>query len=518
MCTNKIIVRNNSRYIVPSEHVALYRFCNCGQCAECMQNKINEYTLRLHYHAKECFARKGYVYIDCLTYENKYLPRLGHFFDLPVNYSYKCFSHEDVRLFFVRLRSYLSRLGYSKDAFGYFYVGEFGSRNTKRPHYHVVFFVYADIAPAEFSIAVSKCWYLGRTDGLAYSSRSNLDYNTITPGAGNPKRIAAISTYIAKYLNKSLKLIRLAERKTMNVIFYKYGVRDLKSLNYEQRLFYRSVFRRFMPFHRQSLGFGLYALNCVDMEYINKYQKIYFDNGDKKFVISLPLYFVRKLYFTLEKNSFGGYSWIPNQQYVDILKARFEKSVDDASLRLRALCETYNVTFPMDYKDFVICLKYVFGRTNFTSVNESFEADLSRSLNVSVLKPGFYNYMHPRFGLSVLSNKPLVMNHVKLEVVVTKRLKKHWNLKYKKVKFLQYVNCQFKNSTESQNGVVYTFQDFASHYLQSSELYLKSTSFYDSLRVFILSFCRNSIQKKKAQDLKITIKQTFNLLNHARLL
>lgn len=515
MCTNKIIVRNNSRYIVPDDHVALYHMCNCGYCAECMQAKINEYTLRLHYHSQYCFKRHGYLYIDCLTYSDRYLPRLHEFIDVPLNYAYKCFCHEDVRLFFVRLRENLFKLGFGRDCFDYFYVGEFGSRNTKRPHYHVIFFVYADIDNDTFSRLVSANWYLGRTDGVVYRGYNQLVYNTINPENSDNRRIAAISTYLAKYLNKSMKLIKKAYRLTSNVVFHLFGVHDLKDLTYPQRLVWRSVFSRFVPFHRQSKNFGLYALQVVPKEYICMNLKIFFLNGEEQFIIPLPLYYTRKLFFKLEKNVFGSYSWIPTPEYQDLMLRSFADRINYAVDKIRCDCLTYHVDFPFDIRQFVLDLRLAFGRTNFTDYNDSLRSDLSRNPNVDVLKLGFYNYTHPRFGLGVLSDRPLVIDHVKLSVVVKKRLKTRTKIKYVKTKCVKYVNSQNFEGFPSQNSRIMDYEAFAKTFTHSAQSFLVSHNFYSALRLFCDSFCRANIPKKRSQDLKQLVSQTLKNLFYA---
>lgn len=473
MCTNKILIRSNSRFIDVVSAPRLYRYVNCGCCAECQNVRMAEYQLRLYYEQQRCLDAGGFVLIDCLTYSDDYLPRLHRYFDVPLNYGYKCFDSMDVRLFLVRLRQHLRRLGYKDDVFSYFYVGEFGTdeRYTKRPHYHIVFFVRnAGITPEAFSLMVSENWYLGRTDGLAWRGVEQLRYNTIDSSVGD-SRLSAISSYLAKYLFKSQSLIKAAFHKAMVVVSRITGKRSFNELDYSERLLFQSVRKRFLPFHRQSQGFGLYALQCVPQDYIDRNQKIYFKSGSFVFDIPLPLYYSRKLYFTLKKNSFGTYSWIPRVSYKRVrllsLSRQLNYIADSVSVADGSKLD------PLEYRRFALQYLLVFGRAFYKSGYHSLRNDLYRNPLALVTLPGWYNYTHPRFGLNCLTNKPILIQSKN-------------NVIYKK--------CL-------QDTRVLAWSDFVKAALEASELVLSRSRFYTLLDTWLSQKCAFHDGKNAFQDL-----------------
>lgn len=478
MCTNKILVRNNSRYIDTETSPQLFRLVNCGHCSECLSAKKKEIQLRMHYELMDCISHGGYALIDCLTYRPECLPRLNRFFDVPLNYAYKCFDYNDVRLFLVRLRQHLVRLGFPSHVFTQYYVGEFGidPRFTKRPHYHIVFFVRANIAPEFFSLLVSVNWKLGRTDGIFWTNRDNVNYNTLSSKFTSEGRLSAIADYLSKYLYKSQALQKSSFKKSMNLFQYWYGICDYSELDYSQRLLFRRVRSFLQPFQRYSHGFGLSCLNAISLEYINKNQSVYYQVGDFRLEIPVPLYFVRKLFFKQEKNQFGSYSWIPNELYSDFFKASYAKKFKYLSNALRLLGVS-------NCDDVAFVYYNVFGRVNYNGL-PSVVNDCRNPLE-SVFLNGYYSYIHPRFGLGVVSKIPLVSE------------------------FSDHgVSCSVFHKVLISDKIL-TYENFALRYLDSSELVTESVGFYPAFGLFLDK--KNSLNDKKneAYDLKMKIQLLF---------
>lgn len=482
MCTNKIFVRNNSRYIDSCTSRRLYRFVNCGQCAECQKSKLSEYTLRLFYQLQYTLYRKGFALIDCLTYSPAFHPSINHFFDVPVNYAYKCFSSMDVRLFLVRLRQNLARLGYGSDCFSYYYVGEFGTdeRFTKRAHYHIVFFVYCDISPAEFSILVSNNWRLGRTDGLVYRGLSQLNYNTLDSSCP-PARLNAISSYLAKYLFKSQSLQKKSFHRAAVVTCHLVNKRDISEFDYSDRLLFRRVLSYLQPFHRQSKGFGLFALDVVGQSYIKEHQTIYFQSGSYRFEIGLPLYYVRKLFFKSEVNKFGSFSWIPNDDYRFFKLRSFSKSLSYLANSFRIFDK--GRLDELSYRQFALDFLTVFGVCNFRSSSYTLLGDCLFNPKSSFVLDGVYNFTHPRFGLDVVS-------------------KYNFYDELSSLKFLP-------------PGCVVPWQDFIKVSLADSQQVLLLHGFFDMLDLFLKSKAALGLVQDSAFDFKIKLINNLKNLSYA---
>ena len=97
----------------------------CGQCEGCRLYQAKTWSFRLM-HEFETNDKVG-EFIT-LTYNNENLPK-G-----------KTLDHEDVKLFFKRLRRKIERR--TGKRIRYFICGEYGPK-TKRPHYHAIIFGYA---------------------------------------------------------------------------------------------------------------------------------------------------------------------------------------------------------------------------------------------------------------------------------------------------------------------------------------------------------------------------------------
>lgn len=98
----------------------------CGKCIGCRLDYASNWADRLCLEALDYPSdRRWFI---TLTYDDSHLPPLG-----------KCGIHtlfpRDVTLFLKRLRS-----AYPSEDIRYFYSGEYGESDNKRPHYHLILF------------------------------------------------------------------------------------------------------------------------------------------------------------------------------------------------------------------------------------------------------------------------------------------------------------------------------------------------------------------------------------------
>ena len=249
MCLNKKEIYNPSRFISVSHFPRMIVYGNCGYCEQCQEINRYEWQIRAYYEAKRAAANGQYLYFDCLTYKNIYIPTVHD--HLPWN-SYSCFdghfsfSKDHIRKFFVRLRR---QLAYHYDVSLRYFVGaEYGvdPYKTMRSHYHILLYVNDEIKPSVISKLVAKCWKYGRTDGLPYKSLTYVKNHNVISGWSDSSIKA--SKYVAKYVMKPYELSREIVQCVRNCFQVKYNGNAWmeNSSLYKQ---YLSVLRQSLPFH-----------------------------------------------------------------------------------------------------------------------------------------------------------------------------------------------------------------------------------------------------------------------------
>lgn len=308
---------HNERYLIS------YR---CGKCAECQQQNSNEWYYRAVYEYRSCVASGGYMLFDTLTYRKP--PRVRYFFlNVPHKLDYMCFSHDDTTNFMKRLRVNLIRLGYDVNKnLRYFLSTEYGTdeRFTHRPHVHILFYVYNNAIPWQvLSFEISRAWSLGRTDGLPWHDEYSVQSrNLITSGLASSIRVCK---YVSKYVQKSSSFQKEIDKRLNSLMWNTYQdvVRfRVDSIDFETRFavscsevrdyddfvqfcnspngkkIRRAYARVVEQYHRQSLGFGLSALDEINVDDIIKTGTLTVADASQIVMrIALPTYYKRKLFY-----------------------------------------------------------------------------------------------------------------------------------------------------------------------------------------------------------------------------
>ena len=148
-------------------------------------------------------------------------------------------------------------------------------KGTSRPHYHVLFFCNwaqdnPDFTAFDFSRLVAKCWHRGLTDGLPNKSMSYVARHIFRAGTlqTDNKRVRKVCNYVAKYVNKDgewKKLVQERIQKVFDIIY-----EDEFWTNRRLKETYKKMVRDIDVFHRQSQGFGWFAVEAMDEdEYSN---------------------------------------------------------------------------------------------------------------------------------------------------------------------------------------------------------------------------------------------------------
>lgn len=373
----------------------------CGTCAECQTVKRNEWYYRSYYEFLRLKELGGkYVYYDTLTYDDNHLPHLSDTWTfVSPDDDMSCFDYSHIRLFLQNLRIRLIRQGYSKNAFRYFIASEYGTSGayvdsrgmhrigTHRPHYHIMLFIYDDIPYTDLSVLVSKVWYRGRTDGLPYRDYRYVgEHNCISVDSPEAQRLRVFK-YVSKYVEKSclfsdmltmrlnVVMNKIAEYVCINSSEYS-DIDDYLSSEAAHRE--RLKLKRYVcEFHRQSQGYGLYALNDVDLDGLYENGCLYMPDSDNVMMaLPLPDYYKRKLFYELVDVD-GARYWQLNEDGVSYRESRRKYLLKSLCSRYDCVREYWNLTVNVtELANYVLNER---GRIKSASLGESVLLDRLKS-------------------------------------------------------------------------------------------------------------------------------------------
>lgn len=169
MCYRPVRIKNtrsNFRPGIDKEYI----YVPCNHCAECRQQKINEWYVRLAYERDALVAKGGAVYFVTLTHNSRSIPRfdstkvepLRKYVDIDMSEfdGHFVFDKVEVLSFFKHLRQVFKEK-YNVDGLKYFLVSELGidNKHTHRTHYHV--YIFSPIRfnnPMKLLNMCNYCW------------------------------------------------------------------------------------------------------------------------------------------------------------------------------------------------------------------------------------------------------------------------------------------------------------------------------------------------------------------------
>lgn len=307
MCLSSFYVPVRSSFVYYKRPCALFNRCRCGHCAECQQDLKSEYMYRTHYEAEDTFKKGGYVIFDTLTYSEDDCPwtkkvlKEYHNIDIPDNLNFRCFNYKDVTDFLKRVRTALDvQFPDCKENFKYILSSEYGTKNTKRPHYHIIFFIKnPKIEPVKFSLLISEKWRHGITDGVKDKGMSYFLNNRLF----TDKNVGVYNSvgYVCKYIAKESDYSKVVKFKVSQLCKWLDSFERLhmhtNSDCYDYHLFILSLKRSINQFHKQSKGYGVSALESIDIDNVLDTGKVTMSDAYKVVrKISLPMYYYRKLF------------------------------------------------------------------------------------------------------------------------------------------------------------------------------------------------------------------------------
>lgn len=387
MCLFPLSIRNPTKVINTDGGQLLKMQVPCGHCAQCLRAKRNEWYIRSHYEMQRTFSLGGYVYFDTLTYADEHLPKLSHFIDIK-NYGladFSCFNHTHFKAFLKRLRRRIAHHYHvDSSAFRYFLTTEYGEddRYTHRPHYHILFFVYADIDPLKFSQLVADCWQYGRTDGFPYKPDSYVYRHVYGRKYGETDNkdfptTSAVCMYVSKYITKHSKFTKVLDermKELRNKLMCYNRIHHL-TITQEDEDMLKELKRNIDMFHRQSQGFGLSYIDNLTPEklmFLETDQMIMKDRDKIVKTYPLPMYYKRHLFYINKKHTDGSRYWeLSHDGLNHVLNAKFAK-VDKITIKYMDIVrnctdktlvdEFFRLLGKRDISDYVVYEQFYKGR------------------------------------------------------------------------------------------------------------------------------------------------------------
>lgn len=412
MCLHPIYIRNPTKRVNSSGGQLLKMHVPCGKCADCKKHKRTEWHFRTYKEIEHVIKNGGYVYFDTLTYSNRHLPMLSHYFDIK-KYKCKdfmCFDNSHWRNFLKNLRRQLD-YHYKGSKFRYFLVSEYGTddRFTHRPHYHVLFFMQNKVIdPLKLSLLISKCWKYGRTDGIKYHPLPHVakhiyGYNVGFGSNDDMHALSSICSYVAKYVTKESTFEKNIQNRKKYLSAY---------ISSDELL--KDIFNRIDMFHRQSQGIGIsFISELLSMDFKNLLcSNVCRIPSSKKVVttLSLPLYYIRHLFYTNKRASDGHYYWELNERGKEYM---IDKLINSVSVINDMYVQKYiNATPDQKYiiddilcdtrtlYDFAVYKVFYQGRLRYIS-SLSFK-DYMQTSRLSDVEYNIYDWMQIIIGSNVV--------------------------------------------------------------------------------------------------------------------
>lgn len=196
MCTSPLLIKNNRSDFNSNRHKVLLAV-PCGKCDECRIHLVNQMATRLSFETYANYKRKGKTLFLTFTYNNYCIPTAIYNGE-----TFQCFNHEDVLALLRRLHKYYRKRGIK---FKHFACSEYGSV-TKRPHYHILFWLPPEIDDKQFA-RMARHYWTGFDVNRGFMFPSHRDCETYNKHL--IRSFSGVSTYASKYACKDLAFYKL---------------------------------------------------------------------------------------------------------------------------------------------------------------------------------------------------------------------------------------------------------------------------------------------------------------------
>lgn len=351
MCLSPITIINPCKYVSLKYRERFLIQVPCGQCAQCMTNKSNEWYFRSYYHSLDTLSNGGYIVFDTLTYNNESLPHISDFVVVDNKLDYPCFNAKHIQLFNKRLRRYCDKFN---SKYTFFVTSEYGTseKHTHRPHYHILLYCDGKVDKLIMSKFIADAWQYGRTDGICFKNNNYVLHNIFT--ADKFSESLRTCRYVSKYVQKSCKFQSEINHRINSIMFN--VAKKMRPIGCDEDDYswletisakrYRMKLNRLMnQFHRQSVGFGSSFLGDADINELMRTNAVEMPDSIKvKLQIPLPAYYKRKLFYKVIRVD-GNDTWIPTKLGYQYLKIREKVNVKRLVDRFVAANHQYKLDF-----------------------------------------------------------------------------------------------------------------------------------------------------------------------------
>lgn len=250
MCYRPLHINNNTSYFVDGLSVSGYDV-PCGKCLDCLNAKKQDWQTRIAFELSNLYKRGGRAVFLTFTYNDSCLPVYrdkkyvvdGKSFEVP------CFNHRDVLAFLNRVKVAAFKK-YGPYSYKYFMCSEYG-KNTKRPHYHAIFFLQPAVNWADFVKMVRSKWSYGYMFPKFDKKRGVfVDSKGMSLGSDKPciSLLGGCSKYVSKYITKDMSY---------------YGREDVKL--YLSDKSNKMRMSKYLPKHWQSNNLGISVIDSVNI-------------------------------------------------------------------------------------------------------------------------------------------------------------------------------------------------------------------------------------------------------------
>lgn len=273
----------------------------CGHCAQCRQQKINEFTFRSYNEYLSTLKKGGFTIFETFTYSDVFVPLYAGF---------RFFNKKDVTDFLKRLRISLTRANYHVTGnFKYIISSEFGG-TTYRPHLHALFFVtIPGLTAYQFNRFVRKAW--SRKDySFGFTDRKKVEDRIIGSIYG--------LRYVCKYITKDDNVVNALKYSSHSqFVEFMYDLAKNDGLNlYDLKMFqlreYFSTFKEVFPDTEDltifnpmyiSKGLGLSFLENIEYDDLFNEQIVPVTTRKLQMKFQVPSYYIRKLFYDYNKST-----------------------------------------------------------------------------------------------------------------------------------------------------------------------------------------------------------------------
>lgn len=370
MCLSTLTLPNNSKS--GFQHIGLTKTVPCGKCFDCLSQYQNEWYARAVFQYQDTVLNQGGLCsFITLTYADKYLPRYTDTFTntqgKQVNFDVPCFNQWHIQRFIKYIKRYCENyLSYTKEQIKeikYIICSEFGTHSTKRSHYHGLLFFPTELSRYTLEQVLTYSWSVcdEADNGKTINEQNREPLGWFSFGSGGYKVIGySALKYTMKYTTKDVNGYN--------------DIHNLQSYINASPSHYERI-KKFLPFHLQSQGFGIYGTQKLRLDEILSGQFI--DPLKPKNIslrnpvnyIPVPKYILRKLFFTkplIENNYKCGFEQHTELFYRlndDLLRSRcdrIEKKYNDMLQSFDAFNQTFaNVSELYDLESYYEAFKEI---------------------------------------------------------------------------------------------------------------------------------------------------------------